>query len=165
MTQLEAILGDNSTSDNEQKSPWIPAFEGDLQFFLQAVKAALVGTKVEVAQSKGHWRPATISSVNKEDHTYNISYEDDDSSEQAVQEERLRHPSYDSYSLNESSEEVFRTKRLEVISEIIESERTYVAALQNLKTHYIQLLQKPGIQLCTERWSYVSFSSLGWTEG
>ena len=89
------------------------------------------------------WRAATVTGVDPTNQTYSVLYDDDSTLDSAVSPSRIRQRETDESSASLNVDK-FEADRLEVVSEIIESERSYVSALHNLKVHYIDPLTKPG---------------------
>lgn len=105
-----------------------------------------MGSDVEVLQpDNSSWRSATVTNVDPSNQTYTVLYDDNSTLDSAVTPNRIRkRPVADLPPISPSNLSLHQANRLEVVSEIIESERSYVSALNNLKAHYIEPLTKPG---------------------
>jgi len=98
------------------------------------------GTPVEVKMRNGSWEPAEVVSLDR--NTYNVRFPDN-AEEQGVAEERVRARQVQDERVVDSLEHSEHLQRMEVMSEIIESERQYNLDLQNLDEHFIRVLRNP----------------------
>ena len=101
-----------------------------------------IGTNVEVysKDNVNFWRPAVVHSY---DHgNYNVQYADG-SEEDAVDKSRVRIPAKSSSDLVSDNTLRNYEMQMNILSEIIESEREYVLNLSHLCKYYLHVMKNP----------------------